>query len=192
MGKELSFALERMVTVMVICCPHSLGLAVPLVASISTSISAKNGLLIRNRTAFENARKISTIVFDKTGTLTKGSHEVTKVEVLDNNYSENDLLKLVTAVESPSEHHISKGLVRKVKELGIDYPGVIDFEYHAGIGVSGIVEGKKVQAGGFVLLDKLKIKAPDDNDNSIETKIFTIVDGKLIGYITFADQIRES
>lgn len=192
MGKELSFALERMVTVMVICCPHALGLAVPLVASISTSISAKNGLLIRNRTAFENARKISTIVFDKTGTLTKGSHEVTKVKVLDTNYSENDLLKIATAVESPSEHHISKGLVRKTKELSIDYPNVTDFEYHAGIGVSGMIEGKKIQAGGFVLLDKLNIEAPNDNDNSIETKIFTIVDGKLIGYITFADQIRES
>ncbi|MCB0643073.1 MAG: HAD-IC family P-type ATPase, partial [Phaeodactylibacter sp.] len=142
--------------------------------------------------AFENARKISTIVFDKTGTLTKGSHEVTKVEVLDTSYSENDLLKIATAVESPSEHHISKGLVRKAKELSIDYPRVTDFEYHAGIGVSGIVEGKKIQAGGFVLLDKLNIEAPNDNDNSVETKIFTIVDGKLIGYITFADQIRES
>ena len=76
LGEELAFALERMVTVMVICCPHALGLAIPLVAAISTSESAKNSLLIRNRTAFENARNITTIVFDKTGTLTKGSHEV--------------------------------------------------------------------------------------------------------------------
>lgn len=192
MGKELSFALERMVTVMVICCPHALGLAVPLVASISTSISAKNGLLIRNRTAFESARKISTIVFDKTGTLTKGSHEVTRIVVLDQSYSEESLLKTATAVESESEHHISKGLVRKMKELKLEFPTVSDFKYHAGVGVSGTVEGKKVQAGGYVLLKELKIEAPDDANESVETKIFTIVEGKLIGYITFADQIRES
>lgn len=192
MGKELSFALERMVTVMVICCPHALGLAVPLVASISTSISAKNGLLIRNRTAFESARKITTIVFDKTGTLTKGSHEVTRIVVLDQSYNEESLLKTATAVESESEHHISKGLVRKMKELKLEYPTVSDFKYHAGVGVSGTVEGKKVQAGGYVLLKELKIEAPDDADESVETKIFTIVEGKLIGYITFADQIRES
>ncbi len=192
MGKELSFALERMVTVMVICCPHALGLAVPLVAAISTSISAKNGLLIRNRTAFESARKISTIVFDKTGTLTKGSHEVTRIVVLDPSYTEETLLKTATAVESQSEHHISKGLVRKMKERNLEYPAVSDFKYHAGVGVSGIVEGKKVQAGGYVLLKNLNIDAPDDADESVETKIFTIVEGKLIGYITFADQIRES
>lgn len=192
MGKELSFALERMVTVMVICCPHALGLAVPLVAAISTSISAKNGLLIRNRTAFESARKISTIVFDKTGTLTKGSHEVTRIVVLDPSYTEETLLKTATAVESQSEHHISKGLLRKMKELNLEYPVVSDFKYHAGVGVSGIVDGKDVQAGGYVLLKNLNIDAPDDADESIETKIFTIVEGKLIGYITFADQIRES
>ncbi len=192
LGEEISFALERMVTVMVICCPHALGLAIPLVASISTSISAKNGLLIRNRTAFENARKISTIVFDKTGTLTKGSHEVTRVVVLDRNYSENELLKITSAVESSSEHHISKGLLRKAKELKVDYPRATDFEYQAGIGVSGVVEGKKIQVGGSVLLDRLQIETPQEHDEIVETKIFTIVDGKLIGYITFADQIRES
>lgn len=192
MGKELSFALERMVTVMVICCPHALGLAVPLVAAISTSISAKNGLLIRNRTAFESARKISTIVFDKTGTLTKGSHEVTRIVVLDPSYTEETLLKTATAVESQSEHHISKGLVKMMKERNLEYPAVSEFNYHAGVGVSGIVEGKKVQAGGYVLLKNLNIVAPDDADESVETKIFTLVEGKLIGYITFADQIRES
>ena len=192
MGKELSFALERMVTVMVICCPHALGLAVPLVAAISTSISAKNGLLIRNRTAFESARKISTIVFDKTGTLTKGSHEVTRIVVLDPSYTEETLLKTATAVESQSEHHISKGLVRKMKERNLEYPAVSDFKYHAGVGVSGVVDGKDVQAGGYVLLKNLNIDTPDDTDESVETKIFTIVEGKLIGYITFADQIRES
>lgn len=192
LGKELSFALERMVTVMVICCPHALGLAVPLVAAISTSISAKNGLLIRNRTAFENARKISTIVFDKTGTLTKGSHEVTGVVSLDSNYSEQELLKIAAAVESPSEHHISKGLARKTKDMNLSYPEVRNFKYNAGIGVSGMVEGKNVQAGGYVLLEQLNLTPPTGVDDSIETKIFLIVEGQLTGFITFADQIRES
>ncbi|XOV67563.1 MAG: heavy metal translocating P-type ATPase [Fluviicola sp.] len=191
-GKDLTFALERMVTVMVICCPHALGLAVPLVASISTSVSAKNGLLIRNRTAFESARKITTIVFDKTGTLTMGSHEVTKIVALDQNYNEEEVLKIAAAVESESEHHISKGLIRKINERNLDYPAVSEFEYQAGVGVSGNVESQKVQAGGFVLLEKLNIEVPEDIDESVATKIFIIVDDALIGYVTFEDQIRES
>ena len=164
MGKELSFALERMVTVMVICCPHALGLAIPLVAAISTSISAKNGLLIRNRTAFENSRNITTIVFDKTGTLTKGSHEVVRIVSLSENYQQNDILKYAASVESPSEHHISKGLQRKAKAENIDLLKVEGFEYQSGIGVSGKVQDKKVQAGGFVLLEKLNITPPEDKD----------------------------
>lgn len=192
LGKELSFALERMVTVMVICCPHALGLAIPLVAAISTSISAKNGLLIRNRTAFENSRKISTIVFDKTGTLTKGSHEVVRIVSLSEKYNKTELLKYATSVEIPSEHHISKGLQRKAKADNLEMFSVKDFKYESGVGVSGIVNDKKVQAGGFVLLEKLNITPPEDNDEGIETKIFIIIEGELIGFITFADEIRES
>jgi len=192
LGKELSFAMERMVTVMVICCPHALGLAVPLVAAISTSMSAKNGLLIRNRTAFESSRKISTIVFDKTGTLTKGSHEVTRIVPLKSGMTEKELLLLATAVESPSEHHISKGLRRKAQELDLTIPAVSDFKYNAGVGVSGVVDGKRIQAGGYVLMEQLGKSAPDDSDDGVETKIFTIVDDELVGFVTFADQIRES
>tara|TARA_B100000508_G_scaffold55003_3_gene42643 strand:- start:4158 stop:6206 length:2049 start_codon:yes stop_codon:yes gene_type:complete len=192
MGKELSFAMERMVTVMVICCPHALGLAIPLVASISTSISAKNGLLIRNRTAFESARKITTIVFDKTGTLTKGSHEVTKIKALKDGVSENDVLRIAAAVESPSEHHISKGLVRKVKEDDVDYPEVKDFNYKPGLEVEGKVDGKNVKAGGYALLEKENVKFEEDQEEGVEAKIFVLVDGELYGYVTFADQIRES
>ena len=192
MGKELSFALERMVTVMVICCPHALGLAIPLVAAISTSISAKNGLLIRNRTAFENSRNITTIVFDKTGTLTKGSHEVVRIVSLSENYQQNDILKYAASVESPSEHHISKGLQRKAKAENIDLLKVEGIEYQSGVGVNGKVNGKKVQAGGFVLLEKLNITPPEDKDEGIETKIFLVIENELIGFITFADEIRES
>ncbi len=192
LGETLSFALERMVTVMVICCPHALGLAVPLVAAISTSISAEHGLLIRNRTAFENSRKITTIVFDKTGTLTKGSHEVMRVVPLSEKYDPKELLRYAAAVESPSEHHISKGLQRRAKEEKLDIPAVEQFAYESGVGVSGVVNGKKVQAGGFLLLEKLNIQPPADTEEGVETKIFILIDGELVGFITFADQIRES
>jgi len=192
MGRELSFALERMVTVMVICCPHALGLAIPLVAAISTSISAKNGLLIRNRTAFENARKISTIVFDKTGTLTKGSHEVVRVVTLSDNYTKEDILKYGASVESPSEHHISKGLQRRAEADKISLFKVENFEYESGIGVNGRVNGKKVYAGGFLQLEKLGIEPPKDEEEGIETKVFLVIDKELVGFITFADEIRET
>lgn len=192
LGETMAFAMERMVTVMVISCPHALGLAVPLVAAISTSISARNGLLIRNRTAFESSRKITTIVFDKTGTLTKGTHEVTRIVPLSSKYDKTELLKYATAVESPSEHHIAQGLKRKAKEEKIDIPGVTDFKYTAGVGVSGIVDGKEVHAGGFLLLKQMKKSVDEDKEEGIETKIFIIVDNELIGFITFADEIRES
>lgn len=192
LNKELSFALERMVTVMVICCPHALGLAVPLVAAISTSISAKHGLLIRNRTAFENSRKITTVVFDKTGTLTKGSHQVQRIVLLSEKYTELELLTYATSVESSSEHHISKGLKQRAQKDNLVIPSVQEFEYDAGVGVSGIVNGKRVLAGGYILMEKFKIKVPADTKEAIETKIFVIVDYELIGFITFADQIRDS
>lgn len=192
LGRELSFALERMVTVMVICCPHALGLAIPLVAAISTSVSAKNGLLIRNRTAFESARNISTIVFDKTGTLTEGSHKVIRTVALTSEYTEQDIIRYAASVEQPSEHHISKGLQHKAEADKIDLWKVEDFEYESGVGVRGKVNGKEVQAGGFVLLEQLKLDPPEDQDEGIETKIFLLLDQQLVGFVTFADEIRES
>lgn len=192
LGRELSFALERMVTVMVICCPHALGLAIPLVAAISTSVSAKNGLLIRNRTAFESARNISTIVFDKTGTLTEGSHKVIRTVALTSDYTERDIIRYAASVEQPSEHHISKGLQHKAEADKIDLWKVEHFEYESGVGVRGKVNGKEVQAGGFVLLEQLKLAPPEDQDEGIETKIFLLLDQQLVGFVTFADEIRES
>ncbi|WP_183495693.1 copper-translocating P-type ATPase [Neolewinella aquimaris] len=192
LGSELAFALERMVTVMVICCPHALGLAIPLVAAISTSESAKHGLLIRNRTAFENSRKITTIVFDKTGTLTEGSHEVTRIVPLDPAYGEAELLRYATAVESSSEHHISKGLQRRARADGLKVPASTDFVYEAGVGVSGTVNGRKVRAGGYPMLEGIGIPAPEEENETIETKIFIVIDGTLAGFITFADRVRAS
>lgn len=140
LGFPFVFALERMVTVMVISCPHALGLAVPLVVAISTSISAQKGLLIRNRTAFENARLITTIIFDKTGTLTKGSHELKEVKVLDAKFDDKELLRLASGIEKHSEHYIAAGLLRKVKELKIEIPKSENFNYLPGQGLEGHVE----------------------------------------------------
>src|SRR4029078_8542329 len=112
---DLAFALERMVTVMVTSCPHALGVAIPLVVAISTTAAATHGLLIRNRTAFENARKLTTIIFDKTGTLTKGSHEVQKLLTTSDKYTANDILQYVAAIQQHSEHYISKGILKALK-----------------------------------------------------------------------------
>ena len=192
LGFDFVYALERMVTVMVISCPHALGLAVPLVVAISTAISAQNGLLIRNRTAFENSRKISMIVFDKTGTLTKGSHEVTRIVHLKEGMDKRELLRLATAVEQHSEHHISKGLQRKAKEEGITVPSADNFKYEPGVGVSATVEGRKMEAGGEGLLKKTNRSIPEDTGSAAETKVYVFSDGEMLGYVTFADQIRES
>jgi Cu2+-exporting ATPase len=192
LGQNVSFALERMVTVMVICCPHALGLAVPLVVSISTSISAKNGLLIRNRTAFENARKISTIVFDKTGTLTEGSHRVSKIEVFDDQYTENDVLQYAMSAEIASEHHISKGLQTKLSSLGLPSLGMEKFEYEPGVGVEAVVTGRQVGIGGYPYLEKHGFDFPEGVVNSVETRIFVVINNVLVGSIYFSDQIRAS
>jgi Cu2+-exporting ATPase len=144
---NISFALERLVTVMVTSCPHALGVAIPLVVAISTTNAAINGLLIRNRTAFENSRKLTTIIFDKTGTLTRGSHEVQQVISLSNEYSADDILQYVAAVQQNSEHYIAKGVLNKLREKQLALWSSSDFKYEEGIGVSGMANGKKVVAG---------------------------------------------
>ncbi len=143
-GQPLAFAMERMVTVIVICCPHALGLAVPLVVAKSTALSAQSGLLIKNRTAFENARKITTIVFDKTGTLTVGKFEVSKIVSLQKDLTENEIIRLSSALEQKSEHPIATGILQKVKELHITIPSASNFNAITGKGVEATVEGKKI------------------------------------------------
>ena len=192
LGFPFVFALERMVTVMVISCPHALGLAVPLVVAISTSISAQKGLLIRNRTAFENARLITTIIFDKTGTLTKGSHELQEVKVLDNNFDEKELFRLASGIEQHSEHYIATGLLRKVKELNITIPKAENFNYLPGKGLEGIVEGKNIKVVGPNYLKEKNISIAEANDEFTGTIVYVMVDNAVAGYFTFSDQIRES
>ncbi len=186
------FALERMVTVMVISCPHALGLAVPLVVAISTSVSAQKGILIRNRTAFENARLITTIIFDKTGTLTQGSHELQKIFVLNNEYSEHELLRLASGLEQHSEHYIASGLLRKVKELNLEIPKSGNFRYLPGKGVEGVVEGKRLRIVGPAYLSEQKIPIPPNKEDYAGTVVYILIDTEVTGYFIFWDQIRKS
>ncbi|MBK8698771.1 MAG: cadmium-translocating P-type ATPase [Saprospiraceae bacterium] len=186
------FALERMVTVMVISCPHALGLAVPLVVAISTSFAAQKGLLIRNRTAFENARLITTIIFDKTGTLTKGSHELQDIKVLNPIFDDKELLRLASGIEQHSEHYIAAGLLRKVKELSIAIPKSENFNYLLGKGLEGNVEGKQIKVVGPNYLKEQKFSIAEENDDFTGTVVYILIDKDVAGYFTFSDQIRES
>lgn len=192
LGFPFVFALERMVTVMVISCPHALGLAVPLVVAISTSISAQKGLLIRNRTAFENVRLITTIIFDKTGTLTKGSHELQEVKVLNPAFNDTELLRLASGIEQHSEHYIAAGLLRKVKELNIIIPKAENFNYLPGKGLEGIIEGKEIKVVGPNYLKEKNISSSENKDEYTGTIVYILIEGNIAGYFTFSDQIREN
>ena len=191
LGFPFVFALERMVTVMVIACPHALGLAIPLVVAISTAVSAQNGLLIRNRTAFEESRKISALLFDKTGTLTKGDFGVTRIESVNKSYSKDEILRLSSALEQSSEHPIAVGIIKKVKEKGIRIPKPKNFNAITGKGVEAKVEGKDVKVVSPGYLRDEDIPIPEDAySDAAETVVFVLIDGALAGYIALADEIR--
>lgn len=189
LNKDFAFALERTVTVMVITCPHALGLAVPLVVAVSTAIAAKNGLLIRNRVAFESARNLQAIIFDKTGTLTEGKFGVTDTIVFGEE-DEKELLKYAASVEAHSEHPIAKGIVSSSEEI-IPVKG---FKAITGKGAEGKIDGKdiKVVSPGYLRENDITV-----NDERIEklsaqgkTVVFVMVEGKLSGAIALADIIR--
>ena len=190
-GKELAFAIERMVTVIVICCPHALGLAVPLVVAKSTALSAKNGLLIKNRTAFENSRKVTTIVFDKTGTLTIGKFEVSKIIPVQNDVDEKELIRIASALEQNSEHPIATGILQKGKELSIQTPKTENFKAITGQGIEANVEGKQIKVVSPGYLNSNNISLPQNfAQDAGETVVFVLVDNKLVGYIALSDKIR--
>ena len=191
LGFEFVYALERMVTVMVISCPHALGLAIPLVVAISTAISAQNGLLIRNRTAFENSRKISALIFDKTGTLTKGDFGVTRHESLSEKYTGDQVLRLASALEQSSEHPIAVGVIKKVKDLKIDIPKAENFNAITGKGVEARVEGMEVKVVSPGYLKDKSLALPESAYSSAaETVVFVMINDQLAGYIALADEIR--
>ena len=190
-GHPLSFAMERMVTVIVICCPHALGLAVPLVVAKSTALAAKHGLLLKNRNAFEDSRKITTVVFDKTGTLTLGKFQVSTVVSLDKEVDEDELIRLAAALEQKSEHPIATGILQKAKDLKIIIPSCENFKATTGEGVQATVEHKQILVVSPGYLKENKIAVPDSfKANDTETVVFVIVDHSLAGYIALSDQIR--
>ena len=192
-GRGLDFALERMVTVMVITCPHALGLAVPLVVAVSTALSARSGLLIRDRAAFERARALDAIVFDKTGTLTEGRFGVTDVISLDGR-SEGAILRLAAAIESRSEHPIATGVVRAATERAIKYPAPQDVAAIPGRGARGIVDGTRVAVVSPGYLKEQRLTA----DHALvrqaaqqgKTVVYVLADTKVVGAIALADIIR--
>ena len=189
--RGLAFSMERMVTVIVICCPHALGLAVPLVVARSTAISAQNGLLIKNRTAFENARKVSTLVFDKTGTLTVGKFEISAVVPLQDNVTEKDLISLASALEQHSEHPIATGILQKAKDLAIPIPAIENFHALTGQGVEAHVEGKAVKVVSPGYLKEKNIPFPQNmKTDESETLVFLLIDQVPAGYIALSDSIR--
>jgi len=184
-----------MVTVMVITCPHALGLAIPLVIAVVTALSAKNGLLIRNRTAFEEARKIQTIMFDKTGTLTKGEFGVTDVISI-SDWSEDKILKAAAAVEKESEHSIARGILLKAKENELDVPNSSGFKALPGKGAQAEVENEKILVGNRNLLkniDKSRdaVEKLDKLAEEGKTAVFVISDKKVRGVIGMRDLIRD-
>lgn len=191
LGKDFEYALERMVTVMIISCPHALGLAVPLVVAISTAVSAKNGLLIRNRTAFENARKITAIIFDKTGTLTKGEFGVTRFKSVNNELTDNELLQIAASIENSSEHPIAAGIVRKAKSEELNLDEVQNFQNITGKGIKATLNNKQIKVVSPGMLKEQGINSPSDVfKTEDETVVFVLIDDQLAGFIALADEIR--
>jgi Cu2+-exporting ATPase len=159
LGVPVDFTITRVVTVLVIACPHALGLAVPLVVAISTTLGAQNGLLVRDRRGLEEARSLDIVVFDKTGTLTLGAHRVVETVPADG-LSADEVLRLAAAVERDSEHPIAQALLTSAEEQGLDVPRATEFAAAAGRGVDGIVEGRRLTVGGPAMLSQRQLEAP--------------------------------
>ncbi len=190
-GYDLQFAITRMATVMIITCPHALGLAIPLVVSVSTAKSAQHGLLIRNRTAFEQARKIDTIVFDKTGTLTKGTFTVTDVTSTDTGtYSKMEVLRLAASVEAHSEHPIGKSIVGHATAQGLELSSADEVSAIKGKGIGGNVDGSAILVTSPSHARQLGIDIPSTKDELAVTRVFVLMETRLIGSITLSDTVR--
>ena len=187
--QDLAFAVERMVTVMVITCPHALGLAIPLVGSMSTSLAASNALLIRNKTAFENSRKITIVVFDKTGTLTEGKFSVNSVKPLDKKYTVKKILSLAASLEKQSEHPIANAILERAKNSKAKLSPAAGFQNMKGQGVSGKIGKDKVLVVGKNYLGSQKIIVPEVQEKAA-TLVYVLVNEKPVGVLTLSDKIR--
>ncbi len=193
-GFYFEFALERMVTVMVITCPHALGLAVPLVVAVSTSISAKKGILIRDRDSFERSREVNAVVFDKTGTLTEGRFAVTDIIPL-SSMDEKDILKYAASLESQSSHPIARGIVERAEEEGIPLEEIKDSKIIPGKGISGVLENHKIFVASPLFVKEKGLWKENNELHRVfeegKTVVFLIMDEELVGAIAVADKIRE-
>lgn len=193
-GADANFILERVVTVLIIACPHALGLAIPLVTAISTAKAARNGLLVRERMALESARTIDVVLFDKTGTLTKGEQGV--VDVVSKDTAR--MLSIAGALEDESEHPIAKAIMRHVADNGIKKAPSTKFSAMSGRGVRAMIEGKEAYAGGPQMLEELQVSLDAELQNAAataseegKTVIYIIEDKVALGAIMLADVIRE-
>ena len=190
------FTVERVVTVLVIACPHALGLAVPLVVAISTTIGARSGLLVRDRRGLEEARNVTAVVFDKTGTLTLGEHRVVALQTADGT-PHDDALRLAAAVEQDAEHPLARAIVASARERGIDVPASTDFQAIPGFGVSALVEGRRLSAGGPNLLQRLGAEpaatlqhfAREAADRGQST-IYLVEETRVLAAFAVADAVR--
>ena len=197
-AKDASFALERAVTVLIIACPHALGLAIPLVVAISTALSARNGLLVRRRLALEAARKLDWVLFDKTGTLTKGEHGVTDVWAT-KGYTDEDILHLTASLEQNSEHIVGKGIVRKAEEKHVHLDKVTNFKSLPGLGVQGTLHGKdEYVAASYRYIEENELTVPSEIAKAVKqaakegkTEVYLISDKKVVGALGLADIVRE-
>lgn len=189
--EDFVFALERTVTVMVIACPHALGLAVPLVVAVSTNLAAGNGFLIRNRTAFEEARNLGAVIFDKTGTLTKGVFEVTDVVNYSSDFNDDQIIRLAASLEQNSEHPIAQGIINASDNLS----EIDEFNSITGKGIEGKVDGMSIKVVSPGYIEDQGIGQPNDQYQTLssqgKTVVFVIVEDKLIGAIALGDTIRE-
>jgi Cu2+-exporting ATPase len=196
-GAELDFSIVRVVTVLVIACPHALGLAVPLVVAISTKLGAEGGLLIRDRRALEEARLLDTVVFDKTGTLTLGEFRVVDIATAEG-LTDDQVLRIAASVESESEHPIARGIVRTAEDRSLEIPQVKDFQSITGKGVAATVDGTEYHMGGPALLEAESAEVPDALREAADAAadrgqaaIFLIEDGRVRAVFAVADAIRE-
>lgn len=189
-GYGLQFAITRMATVMIITCPHALGLAIPLVVAVSTSESAKHGLLIRNRTAFEQSRRIDVMVFDKTGTLTEGTFSVTDIAPADPSLATEDILRHAASLESHSEHPIGKSIVAAANDRSLKLLPVSDVQAIKGKGIKGKVEGSSVLVASPSHARDLGIRLPREEHESSATKVVLLIDDRLAGTISLSDTVR--
>jgi P-type Cu2+ transporter len=192
-----AFAIERVVTVLVIACPHALGLAIPLVIAISTTLGARSGLLVRDRRGLEDARNVNAVVFDKTGTLTKGEFGVVDIVTADG-LEPNEALRLAAAVEADSEHSIAQAIVRSARERGIAVIPAQGFEAIAGKGAKARADGRELYMGGPALVRTLSLEVPDRLRQAAEraggrgqASIYLADKSRVLAAFAVADVIRE-